>query len=124
MDNHGGADDRRMYGCIYYMNPDHDDAAGGAFVPWRRKIEGVLDDARDLEPRSAVAPRGDRLVVFEADTLAHSVEAYRDDAYRRYALTVWILADEDGAIPRRDGWRPLSPTATHAGMADVERGGG
>ena len=123
VDNHGG-DDRRVYGAIYYMNPDYDEAAGGHFVPWRRRRDvGAALAPADLEPADAIAPRGDRLIVFEADTLAHSVRAYRDDAYRRYALTVWILAAE-GVDPRdvlRPERRTLSPTDTHACMADGER---
>ena len=74
-----------------------------------------------LEP---VAPKGDRLIIFEADALAHGVEAYRDAAYWRYALTVWILAADDVAdldAARRPEWRPLSPTATHSSMADADR---
>ena len=53
------------------------------------------------------------------------MDAYLDDEYRRYALTVWILAEEgeDLGVARRPEWRPLSPTATHAGMADTERDG-
>ena len=125
VDNHGG-DDRRVFGAIYYMNPDYRDEAGGHFVPWRRRTDGAdaaVLDPRDLEAADAIAPRGDRLIVFEADTLAHSVRAYRDDAYRRYALTVWILA-ADGVEPSavlRPERKTLSPTATHAGMADTER---
>lgn len=124
VDNHGG-DDRRVFGCIYYMNPDHDPAAGGSFLPWRRRdgFDGAALRAEDLEPRAPVAPLGDRLVVFEADTLAHSVAAYADDAYRRYALTVWITADAGADLDAvlRPNRRALSPTATHAGMAVAER---
>ena len=61
--------------------------------------------------------------MFEADTLAHSVDAYLDDGYRRYALTVWIQSEEgvDLDAARRPEWRPLSPTATHSSMADADR---
>lgn len=124
VDNHGGPDDRRLYGAIYYMNPALDEAAGGHFVPHRRKDMDVLRTPRDLEPLEAVAPKGDRLIVFEADALAHGVDAYRDAAYRRYALTVWILASDDVLdldAARRPEWRPLSPTATHSSMADADR---
>ena len=54
----------------------------------------------------------------------HTVRAYRDAAYWRYALTVWILAADDVAdldAARRPEWRPLSPTATHSSMADADR---
>ena len=124
VDNHGGPDDRRLYGAIYYMNPDLDEGAGGHFVPHRRKERDVLRTAADLEPLEPVAPKGDRLIIFEADALAHGVEAYRDAAYWRYALTVWILAADDVAdldAARRPEWRPLSPTATHSSMADADR---
>ena len=50
VDNHGGPDDRRLYGAIYYMNPDLDEGAGGHFVPHRRKERDVLRTAADLEP--------------------------------------------------------------------------
>ena len=124
VDNHGGPDDRRLYGAIYYMNPDLDEGAGGHFVPHRRKQRDVLRTAADLEPLEPVAPKGDRLIIFEADALAHGVEAYRDAAYWRYALTVWILAADDVLdldAARREEWRPLSPTATHSSMADADR---
>ena len=77
------------------MNPDLDEGMGGHFVPHRRKERDVLRTAADLEPLEPVAPKGDRLIIFEADALAHGVEAYRDAAYWRYALTVWILAADD-----------------------------
>ena len=124
VDNHGGPDDRRLYGAIYYMNSDLDENAGGHFVPHRRKERDVLRTAADLEPLEPVAPKGDRLIIFEADALAHGVEAYRDAAYWRYALTVWILAADDVLdldAARRPEWRPLSPTATHSSMADADR---
>ena len=124
VDNHGGPDDRRLYGAIYYMNPDLDEGLGGHFVPHRRKERDVLRTAADLEPLEPVAPKGDRLIIFEADALAHGVEAYRDAAYWRYALTVWILASDDVLdldAARRPEWRPLSPTATHSSMADADR---
>ena len=69
------------------MNPDLDEGSGGHFVPHRRKERDVLRTAADLEPLIFVAPKGDRLIIFEADALAHGVEAYRDAAYWRYALT-------------------------------------
>ena len=124
VDNHGGPDDRRLYGAIYYMNPDLEEGTGGHFVPHRRKERDVLRTAADLEPLEPVAPKGDRLIIFEADALAHGVEAYRDAAYWRYALTVWILAADDVLdldAARRPEWRPLSPTATHSSMADADR---
>ena len=80
--------------------------------------------AAEQEPLEPVAPKGDRLIIFEADALAHGVEAYRDAAYWRYALTVWILASDDVLdldAARREEWRPLSPTATHSSMVDADR---
>ncbi|KAH8087616.1 hypothetical protein JL720_6930 [Aureococcus anophagefferens] len=95
-------------------------------------LDGVLGaDAcaalrREAEGRTRRARRPARR--FEADTLAHSVRAYRDDAYRRYALTVWILAAE-GVDPRdvlRPERRALSPTDTrgHGRRERAEAGGG
>lgn len=112
IDNLGGGDhnanggDRRKLTALLYLQPpgSHD---GQAEYPHER----VEDDARggyfrafdvpEKDQITCVAPRGDRLIMFWSDSLVHDVSpsfAPNGAADRRWALTIWLMADENATI--------------------------
>jgi hypothetical protein len=113
IDNLGGtsnAGDRRKLTALLYMQPPgshagqppypmenfEDDARGGYFRAY---------DVPEMGDVTCIAPRGDRLVLFWSDSLVHDVSpsfAPNGDADRRWALTVWFIADEGGKIRATD----------------------
>ena len=115
IDNLGGsntsdAGDRRKLTALLYIQPpgSHD---GQAEYPH----ESVEDDPRggyfraydvpDEGDVTCIAPRGDRLVMFWSDALVHDVSpsfAPNGDADRRWALTIWFIADKKGVIRSTD----------------------
>lgn len=113
IDNLGGtadAGDRRKLTALLYIQP-HGSHAGQPAYP----NEKVEDDPRggyfraydvpEMGDVTCIAPRGDRLVLFWSDTLVHDVSpsfAPNGDSDKRWALTVWFIADEDGKIRTTD----------------------
>ena len=109
IDNLGGGSaggDRRKLTALLYLQPpgSHD---GQAEYPNER----VEDDARggyfrafdvpEKDQITCVAPRGDRLIMFWSDSLVHDVSpsfAPNGAADRRWALTIWLMADESATI--------------------------
>eukprot|EP00977_Amphora_coffeiformis_P016575 scaffold5169_cov172-Amphora_coffeaeformis.AAC.6 len=109
IDNLGGtsdAGDRRKLTALLYLQPPgshdgqppyphesvEDDPRGGYFRAY---------DVPEEDAVTAIAPRGDRLILFWADTLVHDVSpsyAPNGDADRRWALTTWFIADKKGVI--------------------------
>lgn len=87
-----GNDDLRKITVIYYMNPKYKQQLGGCFRIY--SIEGDEINTHDIEPI------GDRLLVFRADSLVHSVLpsfATTSEEYR-YALTIWLLTTNNANI--------------------------
>ena len=113
IDNLGGtsdAGDRRKLTALLYIQPPgshegqpkypnekiEDDPRGGYFRAY---------DFPEMGEVTCIAPRGDRLVVFWSDSLVHDVSpsfAPNGDADRRWALTVWFIADKNGKIRATD----------------------
>ena len=109
IDNLGGtsdAGDRRKLTALLYLQPpgSHDGQPG-------YPLESVEDDPRggyfraydvpEEDAVTAIAPRGDRLILFWSDTLVHDVSpsyAPNGDPDRRWALTTWFIADKKGVI--------------------------
>lgn len=113
IDNLGGgtldsadAGDRRKLTALLYLQPpgshegqpsypnEHidDDPRGGYFRAY---------DVPEIDQVTSIAPRGDRLIVFWSDSLVHDVSpsfAPGGDDDRRWALTVWFIAEKDGKI--------------------------
>ena len=82
-DASGAPADKRWITCIYYLNPNWDHKWGGHLRLYTD--EGPLD----------IAPDGDSLVVFFADRVVHEVlPTTKDDHHQRFALTIWLCADE------------------------------
>lgn len=104
-DAFGTPHDSRWITCIFYLNHD---CRGGDLRLW-------LDD--DNHPQGTpydIKPAADTLVIFFADRLVHEVLPTTADADHRYALTLWLVADQplvsDGSVPplcapHRDGTR-------------------
>lgn len=93
-DNSAG-DDLRKVTALYYLNPDWQPEHKGEF-----RLYGPLPDAQPTD----IAPVGDRLLVFWSDDLIHGVlpnlcESHKD---HRYALTVWLLAENEKDIAAID----------------------
>ena len=78
-----GNNDLRKITCIYYMNTYYRKELGGSFRIY--SIENDVEQSQDVEPL------GDRLLLFEADKLVHSVlpSFANDHNEYRYALTIW-----------------------------------
>lgn len=113
IDNLGGtsdAGDRRKLTALLYIQPpgSHD---GQPSYP----NESVEDDPRggyfrayDIPKEddvTCIAPRGDRLIMFWSDSLVHDVSpsfAPNGDFDRRWALTIWFIADKKGVIRATD----------------------
>jgi Rps23 Pro-64 3,4-dihydroxylase Tpa1-like proline 4-hydroxylase len=113
IDNLGGtsdAGDRRKLTALLYMQPPgshkgqpaypnekvEDDPRGGYFRAY---------DVPEMGDVTCIAPRGDRLVLFWSDSLVHDVSpsfAPNGDQDKRWALTVWFIADKDGKIRATD----------------------
>ena len=102
----GGGDRRKLTALLYLQPPGSHDR-----LPQTFPHERVEDDDRggyfrayDVpEPNhvTCIAPRGDRLVVFWSDALVHDVSpsfAPAGQADRRWALTTWLVADEQAMI--------------------------
>jgi Rps23 Pro-64 3,4-dihydroxylase Tpa1-like proline 4-hydroxylase len=87
VDNGGGGDPRLLTAIVYLAAPP----AGGAFRAY----------APTADARTEIAPRPGTLVAFWADRLVHDVAAVEecrgpDDA--RWALTVWLCADDAAVV--------------------------
>eukprot|EP00579_Thalassiosira_antarctica_P019315 CAMPEP_0201967994 /NCGR_PEP_ID=MMETSP0904-20121228/12528_1 /ASSEMBLY_ACC=CAM_ASM_000553 /TAXON_ID=420261 /ORGANISM="Thalassiosira antarctica, Strain CCMP982" /LENGTH=331 /DNA_ID=CAMNT_0048515583 /DNA_START=147 /DNA_END=1140 /DNA_ORIENTATION=+ len=113
IDNLGGtsdAGDRRKLTALLYIQPPgshdgqpsypnesvDDDPRGGYFRAY---------DVPEEDAVTAIAPRGDRLILFWSDSLVHDVSpsyAPSGDADRRWALTIWFIADKKGVIRATD----------------------
>jgi len=80
-----GNNDLRKITLIYYMNMNYRTELGGAFRIFKIKDDDNIETTQDIEPL------GDRLLIFEADKLVHSVlpSFANDDSEYRYALTIW-----------------------------------
>jgi len=109
-----GNDDLRKVTVIYYLQgEDYRQDMGGKF-----KIFQVKDGASVVNQE--IEPRGDRLLLFYADRLVHSVTpSYaRNSEEYRYALTVWLLTtDVNNIIINEDDVK------SHFGMnIDVVKG--
>ena len=105
-DGVGPEGDRRKMTALLYLQPsgshadDADDAAndarGGYFRAYDVPEEGKV---------RVIAPRGDRLLLFWSDSLVHDVSpsfAPNGESDRRWALTVWFVADDGGTIRATD----------------------
>lgn len=113
IDNLGGtsdAGDRRKLTALLYIQPPGSHAGQPAYPN-----EKVEDDPRggyfraydvpEMGDVTCIAPRGDRLVMFWSDSLVHDVSpsfAPNGDADKRWALTIWFIADKDGKIRATD----------------------
>lgn len=113
LDNLGGtaeAGDRRKLTALLYLQPPGSHVGQPSYPH-----ESVGDDPRggyfrayDVPERgdvTCIAPRGDRLIVFWSDALVHDVSpsfAPRNEADRRWALTIWFIADKTGVIRATD----------------------
>ena len=113
IDNLGGtsdAGDRRKLTALLYLQPPRshegqptypnekteDDPRGGYFRAY---------DFPEMGDVTCIAPRGDRLVAFWSDSLVHDVSpsfAPSGDVDKRWALTVWFIADKGGKIRATD----------------------
>jgi hypothetical protein len=113
IDNLGGTSDsgdRRKLTALLYIQPPgshsgqpaypnekvEDDPRGGYFRAY---------DVPEMGEVTCIAPRGDRLVVFWSDSLVHDVSpsfAPNGHDERRWALTVWFIADKAGKIRATD----------------------
>jgi hypothetical protein len=113
IDNLGGtsdAGDRRKLTALLYIQPPgshdgqpsypsesvEDDPRGGYFQAY---------DVPEEDDVTCIAPRGDRLIMFWSDSLVHDVSpsyAPNGDADRRWALTIWFIADKNGVIRATD----------------------
>jgi 2OG-Fe(II) oxygenase superfamily len=105
IDNLGGGDgmgDRRKMTALLYLQPSgshadeadegENDPRGGYFRAY---------DVPNAGKVTALAPRGDRLLLFWSDALVHDVSPSFTpavEADRRWALTVWFVVAEGGAI--------------------------
>jgi 2OG-Fe(II) oxygenase superfamily len=107
IDNLGdGQGDRRKMTALLYLQPpgSHDDTADEG----ENDVRGGYFRAYDVPEEGQVkvlAPRGDRLLLFWSDSLVHDVSPsfVQDEANdRRWALTVWFVADEGGKIRGTD----------------------
>ena len=71
-----------------------DDSRGGYFRAY---------DVPESDMTTCIAPRGDRLIMFWSDSLVHSVSpsyAPNGDKDRRWALTIWFVADKKKGLIR------------------------
>lgn len=93
-----GLPDTRKVTCIYYINPDWNEANGGELRLW-----GHPNLTEDLPPT------GDRLVMFWSDLLVHEVLPCWDEGPegQRFALTLWMVTDDEKNIASQ--WHPLYP---------------
>jgi len=115
IDNLGGGSvasidtgDRRKLTALLYIQPPgshdghpsypnesaDDDPRGGYFRAY---------DVPNKDETTCIAPRGDRLILFWSDSLVHDVSpsfAPHGDVDRRWALTVWFIADKKSGIIR------------------------
>ena len=109
IDNLGGtndAGDRRKLTALLYLQPPgshdgqpsfpnesvEDDARGGYFRAY---------DVPEVGDVTCIAPRGDRLIMFWSDSLVHDVSpsySPNGDSDKRWALTIWFIADKDKGI--------------------------
>mmetsp|Transcript_18552 Transcript_18552/g.74067 ORF Transcript_18552/g.74067 Transcript_18552/m.74067 type:complete len:147 (+) Transcript_18552:608-1048(+) len=121
------------------MNPGWRRDDGGALRAWLARCGDerdawTPDETSGAEPDDDaalgravdVAPLADRLVVFFADRLVHEVlpvtrktigggrDDDDDDLTHRYALTLWLCADEDAPM--------MSPAASEAAAAAAALG--
>jgi hypothetical protein len=131
IDNLGGGDtvdagDRRKLTALLYIQPPgshdgqpeypnervEDDPRGGYFRAYDVPEEGDV---------TCIAPRGDRLIMFWSDALVHDVSpsfAPNGDADRRWALTIWFIADKSGVIRATDA----AIEERHFGSASIGKG--
>ena len=131
IDNLGGGDaanegDRRKLTALLYIQPPgshegqpeypnekvEDDPRGGYFRAYDMPEEGDV---------TCIAPRGDRLIMFWSDALVHDVSpsyAPNGDADRRWALTIWFIADKSGVIRATDA----AIEERHFGSASIGKG--
>jgi hypothetical protein len=130
IDNHGGGD-RRVLTLIYYMNPSYDaKRQGGCFVPYKITDKAppkgeppVMLSPDHLMPLEPVEPIADRLIAFWTCELPHSVQPFKAQKGKvdgRYAITVWLTAEE-GSNVFAQGRHILSPTKAHDARAVQER---
>jgi hypothetical protein len=104
IDNLGGGDgngDRRKMTALLYLQPSgshaedadqgENDSRGGYFRAY---------DVPEVDKVKVIAPRGDRLLLFWSDSLVHDVSPsfVLEEKDRRWALTVWFVAEEGGTI--------------------------
>lgn len=102
--------DRRKLTALLYIQPPgshdgqpsypnesvEDDPRGGYFRAY---------DVPQEDDVTCIAPRGDRLIMFWSDALVHDVSpsyAPNGDVDRRWALTIWFIADKKGVIRATD----------------------
>lgn len=94
--------DTRKLTVIYYMQKKWRPECGGQF----RIFDGRIDDNGDtVVTTTDIPPLGDRMLVFWADQIVHSVLpsfAPRGKQDHRYALTVWLFSTSPDAIVRDD----------------------
>lgn len=114
--DNGGGDDLRKLTVLLYLNPSWREELGGQFRMYLpddyEETEKEDDQDESCIQRDAdgyyyrdIEPRHNRLLVFWSDRLVHSVQEARvvispDD--HRYAMTVWILTSDAGAIINDD----------------------
>lgn len=92
VDNGGGGDPRLLTAILYLSGCP----AGGAFRAY----------APDSDAVAEVAPEAGTLLVFWADRLVHDVSAVSEcggPADARWALTVWLCADDVGVVEATPG---------------------
>ena len=94
--DNSGAEDLRKLTILYYLNPEWKEGNGGYFR--------IYNDKTNTNKYIDIEPRGDRLLVFWADRLVHSVTpSYADtDDDKRWALTLWMTTEDANAIVRDD----------------------
>ena len=121
------AGDRRKITALLYIQPPgshdgqpaypnesvEDDPRGGYFRAYDVPEEGDV---------TCIAPRGDRLIMFWSDSLVHDVSpsfAPNGDADRRWALTIWFIADKKNGVIRPTD---AEIETKHFGSASIGKG--
>lgn len=116
-DSRGLPHDLRWITCVYYLNSP--DCRGGELRLW---LETDADDARGRP--FDLYPAADTLIVFFADRLVHEVLPTAPDSEDRYALTLWLVADQaSGVTTSRSASELVSDRIAPATLCAADRGG-